>query len=865
MPTPRRRPWAEPNQAGPLSIVALAATALVLVVAGGQIAGSTAVRTNAAATWRGLVGEGRAEVAVGQRLIVLLKAPSLADRVAKNGGAASDAAQRVWTQEARASQKALFERLALQGIAIRPEYSYTRVVNGFAAAVDARAIPILERAPEVEGVYPVRPAYPASLSGSLQRGLVSPTSGRRTDLALPGFDGRGVVVALLDTGVDRSHPYLRGRVRPGIDILSRDGSALAEAHPDDAGVLERHGTQMAGLVAGSGGPAGLGGVARGATILPIRVAGWQRDASGRWAVFSRSDQLLAGLDRAVDPNGDGVAHDAARIALVALAEPYDAFATSPTAQAVEGALALDTLVVASAGNDGPAGPSYGSISGPGGAPAALTVGAADVRTQTDELRVVMRAGLDIAYAGIVPLAGAVRPDEPLTLAPGAPVERATRSGDADDPPELADFFDDRGYSRVAGRAALVRGGARPAAAVRRAATAGAAAVLVYGSGLPAGALGLDADIAVPVVGVPDSAARRLLDALDEGASTAVTLSGAHTSPNAAAERVAEFSSRGLAFRGDLKPDLIAPGVGLTTSDAGINEDGSGRFGTVNGTSAAAATVAGAAALLAQARPSLGARALKSLLVGTARPFEGEPMTAQGAGGIDLGAAVASELAAEPASLAVGHVPAGVERTLSLAVRNVSTRALRVRVRGLGVRRGVRISADATTVVVDAGGKQTVELTVRPRGKRTRTVEGTITFAPDGAPPLRVPWVVVVGAPPGRLLQDVAISHPRFRASDDAPSVLTFQAGRVLSLGGADHVYPVERLDVELWTTGTRVRNLGLLARLRNLLPGNYAFGLTGRGPAGAPLRPGRYRLRIVALPTETGRASSRVVPFVIRK
>ena len=51
-------------------------------------------------------------------------------------------------------------------------------------------------------------------------------------------------------------------------------------------------------------------------ILPIRVAGWQAAADGRELVYGRSDQLIAGLDRAVDPNGDGDEHDAVRVALV---------------------------------------------------------------------------------------------------------------------------------------------------------------------------------------------------------------------------------------------------------------------------------------------------------------------------------------------------------------------------------------------------------------------------------------------------------------------------------------------------------------------------------------------------------------------
>src|SRR6185312_15088157 len=112
------------------------------------------------------------------------------------------------------------------------------------------------------------------------------------------------------------------------------------------------------------GPDELHGVAPDAVLMPIRVAGWQPDASGGVAVYGRTDQLLAGLEFAVDPSQDGDAHDAARIALVGVGEPFAAFTAGPLARAVEGATALDTLVVAAAGNDGPAGPAFGNIAGP---------------------------------------------------------------------------------------------------------------------------------------------------------------------------------------------------------------------------------------------------------------------------------------------------------------------------------------------------------------------------------------------------------------------------------------------------------------------------------------------------------------------
>src|SRR5437588_625879 len=97
--------------------------------------------------------------------------------------------------------------------------------------------------------YPVRVAYPASFSArvlsSSEFGLLS---GHRTGIAMSGVDGRGVTIALLDTGVDPAVPYLRGRVQAGIDVIGGDAGALAAAKPDDPTQIERHGTEMAGLL-----------------------------------------------------------------------------------------------------------------------------------------------------------------------------------------------------------------------------------------------------------------------------------------------------------------------------------------------------------------------------------------------------------------------------------------------------------------------------------------------------------------------------------------------------------------------------------------------------------------------------------------
>jgi subtilisin family serine protease len=864
MPTHRSR--AEPRHALLLAFVAVAAIA-VLLATGGQSKGESSTPATGAAGWRGLVGS-RPRVALGNRVIVVLKTPSLAQRVAAAGGIVGTRKERAWTNIVLSAQKLLVSRLALRGVAIRPDYTFARVLDGFSALVDPSAIPIIEHDDNVAGVYPVRVAYPSTVSaGVLGRDDFGAGSGHRADVGISGVDGRGVTIALLDTGVDGAVPYLRGRIQHGIDIVGGDTGALAAAKPDDRTQIERHGTQMAGLLVGSGGPYGLAGVAAGATVLPIRVAGWQPDALGHWSIYARSDQLIAGLDRAVDPNDDGDAHDAARLALAPLAEPFAGFADGPEARACAGALALDTLVVAPAGNDGAAAAGYGDIAGPGGAPSALTVGAVDTRGKTDTAHVVVRAGLTTLLNRMVPVAGAVRPTRlDLRLA----VPRNTLHSVRRTAPRLTDFFSLGGRSRVAGRAALVPMGASPAPAAARAATAGAAAVLLYGrrTALPAGALGLDESVPVPVVGLPTHVARLALRRIDEGQPVTVTLGHSTEVTNAGRDKVASFSSSGLAFDGTVKPDLVAPGVALATVDPGSNSDGSPRFATVNGSSAAAAVVAGAAALLAQARPNLGADALKGLLVGNGVHLPDETIPAQGSGLVDVGAAAAGEVAAAPATLSLGRsTGAGWRVTTSFTLTNLSTRPLRLaiaartfdegaaavdfRVRPERVRlyrgRSVTVHVNAITSSAPNGGAPT---------------DGAIVVGVEGGGGVRIPWAIAFGRADLDLIPAARLSARSFAASDTKPALLSLDAGRVLVVDRRIELRPLSRLDVQLWRADGS--EIGTLARLRDVLPGRYTFGLTGRDPRGGTLPAGRYEIRIVAYPVDIGRASRRKLAFTLK-
>ena len=81
-------------------------------------------------------------------------------------------------------------------------------------------------------------------------------------------------------------------------------------------------------------------------------------------------------------------------------------------------------------------------------------------------------------------------------------------------------------------------------------------------------------------------------------------------------------------------------------------------------------------------------------------------------------------------------------------------------------------------------------------------------------------------------------------------------------GDEPDVLPLSRLDLELWSPqGGRI---GLLARLRDVLPGRYSFGVTGRDPTGAVLPHGDYQLRLFAYATNGGPPTGRTVGFRIK-
>jgi hypothetical protein len=231
--------------------------------------------------------------------------------------------------------------------------------------------------------------------------------------------------------------------------------------------------------------------------------------------------------------------------------------------------------------------------------------------------------------------------------------------------------------------------------------------------------------------------------------------------------------------------------------------------------------------------------------------------------LDLGRAAAGEMFADPPALTFGRGSGdGWQGARIVRVRNVSSRRLTVFVATGQRKPHVPVSLSARRIEIEPG--ETARLEVRARlvtFVRAEAATGTLTLTPVGGVAVRVPWAVVL-RPPADLLGPLALSRRGFAPSEVKPAIVVVRAGRVVRSSHGNEVIPVLRLDVEVSTAAGR--RIGLLARLRDVLPGRYAFGLTGRGPSGRVLARGRYELRILAWPTGGGPPTARSVRFRIR-
>src|SRR3954451_3797918 len=406
----------------------------------------------------------REPAAEGTRVLVALPRPALGATTIRD-----PAKQRRYVASLKDESRALRSALGARGIQLSRVVTFERTFDGFAATVRTRDLARLDSLGV--RVRPVRRFYPATSEPVRIPGASVPGA--------PPAVG-GLPVAVLASGVERRHPLLKGRLDRGRDVVDTDDDPSPPRDPR-GGRRESSGTALAGVLA-----------AAGERVLPIRIAGLQPAAQGTGLEeVSLSDQLLAGFERAVDPNGDGATDDHVTVALVGVNAPYAGFGDSAEARAVENAQGLGTLVVAPAGDEGPGAGAQGTVGSPGAAPDALTVGA--LAAPAAVLRVRLTIG-DAGVSGAALLAGGPPPDDletgPVVRADAAPPRRALR-----------------------GRLAVVEAGNTPVARAAAAAAAGARAVLLAEPrprrplpAMPGGRVG------IPVAGVTGAGARIALAA-----------------------------------------------------------------------------------------------------------------------------------------------------------------------------------------------------------------------------------------------------------------------------------------------------------------------------------------------------------------
>ncbi|MYT39801.1 type VII secretion-associated serine protease mycosin [Streptomyces sp. SID8356] len=185
-----------------------------------------------------------------------------------------------------------------------------------------------------------------------------------TDRAWQTTKGAGITVAVLDTGVDGSHPDLVGQVLPGKDLVG-----FGATRGDSSWAL--HGTAMAGIIAGRGnGPGradGVLGIAPEVRILPVRVILESKDPARAEARKTRGTALADGIRWAADNGAD--------VINLSLGDDSESAHPDPGEDsAIQYALSKGIPVVASAGNGGEKGD---RISYPAAYPGVIAVAAVD--------------------------------------------------------------------------------------------------------------------------------------------------------------------------------------------------------------------------------------------------------------------------------------------------------------------------------------------------------------------------------------------------------------------------------------------------------------------------------------------------------
>ncbi|WP_096440687.1 S8 family serine peptidase [Alteribacter populi] len=436
-----------------------------------------------------------------------------------------------------------------------------------------------------------------------------------------GITGKGVTVAIIDTGTDYTHPDLTHAFGDykGWDFVDNNEDPQETPPGDPRGSSTNHGTHVAGTVAANG---QIKGVAPDADLLAYRVLG--PGGSGT------TENVVAGIERAVQ--------DGADVMNLSLGNTLN----SPdwaTSIALDWAMAEGVVAVSSNGNSGPENWTVGS---PGTSREAISVGATQLPYNVFNAEITTPGEVDYPSAKVM---GHPSEEELLALNDGEYEFVHVGLG------AEADFEG----KDVDGKIALIsRGDFAFVEKATNAKNAGAVGAIIYNN--VAGEQPNVPGMAVPTIMTTLADGQALLAELEEGNNT-VTFDIEFAS--AVGETMAAFSSRGPVMdTWMIKPDVSAPGVNITSTIPTHNPDEPYGYGAFQGTSMSAPHVAGAAALLLEAHSDWSVDNVKAALMNTAELMHDPdgnayPHNTQGAGSIRVVDALNSETLVTPGSHSFG--------------------------------------------------------------------------------------------------------------------------------------------------------------------------------------------------------------------
>lgn len=771
-----------------------------------------------------LVGEFNFSSSSITSVIVELTEPSIVE--AKQNGKSQSKAN---LAKARNHVKSEVSKVA-KSSNVNREYDY--VFSGFSLELAENEIPALL---SVEGVKAVYPDVQYQTTSFGEGELISaeeyspnmfnsaPHIGAN-EAWESGYTGKGVTVAVIDTGVDYTHPDLVhafGSYK-GWDFVDNDDDPQETPNGDPRGAATTHGSHVAGTVAANG---LIKGVAPDANLLAYRVLG--PGGSGTTA------NVIAAIEKAVQ---DGA--DVMNLSLGNSLNDPD-YATSI---ALDWAMAEGVVAVTSNGNSGPSNWTVGS---PGTARDAISVGATQLPFNVYNAMIATQDGPDYSSAKVMGFPS----DDALLALNGQEYEFVDVGLGLE-----ADFEG----KDLTGKIALIkRGDIAFVDKGTNAKNAGAVGAIIYNH-----SLGEQPDIPgidVPTIKVSLEDGEKLFAELEKGNNT---VSFNITFSHRVGETMADFSSRGpVIYTWMVKPDVSAPGVNIISTVPTHDPANPHGYGAKQGTSMASPHVAGAAALILQANPHWGIAEVKSALMNTSEnlsdPATGGayPHNTQGAGSIKVVKAIKTKTLVTPGSHSFGTFYKDKGKQVEkqqITIKNLSSerKSYQFDVKLKDGAHAIKVNT-SNNLNVNPGQSQKVNLNVQVDAGSLEPgyYEGTISIS-DGQETLHVPTILFVKEP-------------------DYPRVQWLGAGQLdngqIEIQG---FFPGGAEEVDLFVylsnkDGQPLAYLGDIALYKNVEAGYTTFEWDGKLANGNKL-PAGYYYNVYAYATYLGQTDLAGANFLLK-